>query len=111
MKALGLSLVALVALAADASAQKQTKTLGRRDSIPTEQRAPKGMCRIWLKDIPAAQQPAPTDCATAIKNCPPTGRVIFGDTEESKNRPKIDVKDLVDSKKAAATPPKKPPTG
>jgi len=114
MKALGISLVAVVALATTASAQKQTKALGKGDSIPTEQRAPKGMCRIWLKDIPAAQQPAPTDCATAIKNCPPTGRVIFGDTEETKNRPKIDVKDLVDSKKASTTPvvppPKKPPT-
>jgi hypothetical protein len=37
------------------------------------------MCRIWLDDVPAAQQPAPTDCATAVRNRPAKGRVIFGD--------------------------------
>jgi hypothetical protein len=37
------------------------------------------MCRIWLNDVPAGQQPAPTDCATAVKNKPANGRVIFGD--------------------------------
>jgi hypothetical protein len=37
------------------------------------------MCRIWLDDVPAAQQPAPTDCASAVRNRPAKGRVIFGD--------------------------------
>jgi hypothetical protein len=37
------------------------------------------MCRIWLDGVPAAQQPAPTDCATAVRNRPAKGRVIFGD--------------------------------
>jgi hypothetical protein len=37
------------------------------------------MCRIWLNDVPAAQQPAPTDCASAVRNRPAKGRVIFGD--------------------------------
>jgi|ERR1043165_9523577 hypothetical protein len=109
MKALGIALLALMGVAASASAQKAPiKTLGKRDSIPVEQRAPKGMCRIWLKDVPAAQQPAPTDCATAIKTCPPTGRVIFGDTEDSKNKPKIDTKSFVDPKQSSTTS-KKPP--
>jgi len=37
------------------------------------------MCRVWLDGVPAAQQPAPTDCATAVRNRPAKGRVIFGD--------------------------------
>jgi hypothetical protein len=107
MKALGLAGFALVAIAASASAQQQKKSV--RDEVLTEERAPKGMCRIWLKDVPAAQQPAATDCAAAIKNCPPNGRVIFGDTEESKSRRKADPKDPVDTRKS--TPLVKPLTG
>lgn len=53
----------------------------RQDSsaVPATSRPPKGMCRIWLSDVPASQQPAATDCASAVRNRPPTGRVIFGD--------------------------------
>ena len=40
---------------------------------------PTGMCRIWIDGVPADQQPAPTDCATAVKNRPLNGRVIFSD--------------------------------
>lgn len=47
--------------------------------IPAASRPPKGMCRIWLNDVPASQQPAATDCATAVRNRPQNGRVIFGD--------------------------------
>lgn len=116
MKALVFAGFALVGVAASARGQRQEKP--GRDGIPAEQRAPKGMCRIWLKDVPAAQQPAPTDCAAAVKNCPPTGHVIFGDTEEAKNRPRIDPTDTGDSgrsssiEKRLTKPPmlaKKPP--
>jgi hypothetical protein len=48
-------------------------------TIPADSRPPAGMCRIWLDDVPAGQQPAPTDCATAVKNKPQNARVIFGD--------------------------------
>ncbi|MFN8571534.1 MAG: hypothetical protein U0132_05705 [Gemmatimonadaceae bacterium] len=48
-------------------------------SIPKEYLPPAGMCRVWIDNVPAAQQPAPTDCVTAIKNRPTNGRVIFGD--------------------------------
>ena len=51
----------------------------RKDEIPANMRPPAGMCRIWLNDVPAAQQPAPTDCASAVRNRPAKGRVIFGD--------------------------------
>jgi hypothetical protein len=98
MKAWSFASLALVAIAGSASAQKEQKP--PRDAIPADQRPPKGMCRIWLKDVPAAQQPAPTDCAAAVKNNPPTGRVIFGDTEESKNKPKVDPKQPADTKQS-----------
>jgi hypothetical protein len=65
------------------SAQKARST-----PIPTDARPPKGMCRIWLDGVPAAQQPAPTDCPTALKNRPSNGRVVFGDelADSSKGR-------------------------
>lgn len=47
--------------------------------VPKAYRPPPGMCRIWLDKVPARQQPAPTDCPTAVRNRPSTGRVIFGD--------------------------------
>ena len=43
-----------------------------------DHRPPPGMCRIWVDGVPASQQPAPTDCATAVRNRPEHGRVIFG---------------------------------
>lgn len=50
-----------------------------KPEIPASSRPPAGMCRIWLDGVPAAQQPAPTDCASAVRNRPAKGRVIFGD--------------------------------
>jgi hypothetical protein len=88
----------LVAVASLAGAQQQRKQAAQE--IPADQRAPKGMCRIWLRDIPPAQQPAATDCAAAVKNCPPNGRVIFGDTEDLKTRPKTDAGETTSSRKS-----------
>ncbi|OYV63808.1 MAG: hypothetical protein B7Z72_14240 [Gemmatimonadetes bacterium 21-71-4] len=34
---------------------------------------------MWVNGVPAERQPAPTDCASALRNRPPNGRVIFGD--------------------------------
>jgi hypothetical protein len=59
----------------------------RKDEIPANMRPPAGMCRIWLDDVPAAQQPAPTDCASAVRNRPAKGRVIFGDDYIKTKRP------------------------
>jgi hypothetical protein len=72
---LGVLITAAVAPAAGAQAGGDRKP----PAIPAEYRPPAGMCRIWLDDVPATQQPAPTDCATAVKNKPQKGRVIFGD--------------------------------
>ena len=45
--------------------------------IPKRYLPPAGMCRIWVDNVPAARQPAPTDCATAIRNRPPNALVVF----------------------------------
>lgn len=97
MKTLGFAGFFIVAVAASASAQQERKPAAQE--VPADQRPPKGMCRVWLKDVPAAQQPAATECAAAVKNCPPNGRVIFGDTEESKTKPKADPAETTDTKK------------
>ncbi len=68
-----LTLICTVGLAGAAHAQK------RGDDVPKEYRPPAGMCRIWLDRVPPKQQPAPTDCPTAVRNRPPNGRVLFGD--------------------------------
>jgi hypothetical protein len=70
-----LALVAPLALAAPAAAQ------GRDNKIPEGHRPPPGMCRVWIDGVPAGQQPAPTDCPTAVRNKPSNGTVIFGEPE------------------------------
>ena len=69
----GLAGVAPVQATAQAPAQQ------KEGDVPKEYRPPKGMCRIWLNDVPAKQQPAPTDCPTAVRNRPSNGKVLFGD--------------------------------
>src|SRR5688500_16976014 len=68
-------LIGAVALGLTSAVEAQ----GRGKDIRAGSRPPSGMCRIWLDDVPAAQQPAPTDCATAVRNRPAKGRVLFGD--------------------------------
>lgn len=78
------------AIAAPVSAQqgaaRDSGQKGKGTPIPADARPPKGMCRIWLDGVPAAQQPAPTDCPTALKNRPANGRVVFGDESADSSR-------------------------
>jgi hypothetical protein len=67
-----LALACSAGLAGTARAQKS-------DDVPKAYRPPPGMCRIWLEKVPPKQQPAPTDCPTAVRNKPSNGRVLFGD--------------------------------
>ncbi len=66
----GLTLAAALGVQAQAT---------RTPEVPRDHRPPAGMCRVWLDNVPAGQQPAPTDCASAVRNRPSNGRVIFGD--------------------------------
>jgi hypothetical protein len=59
---------------------------GDSQPVPAAYRPPPGMCRIWLAGVPPTQQPAPTDCASAVRNRPNNGRVIFGDDYVDKSR-------------------------
>jgi hypothetical protein len=69
-------LVGLLGLMLPAVTQAQKSKGGE---IPAGHKPPAGMCRIWVDGVPAGQQPAATDCATAIRTRPSNGRVIFGD--------------------------------
>lgn len=82
LKTIGISLALAVAVTAPLSAQGRGTKAGK---IPRGQRPPAGMCRIWLNGVPPGQQPAPTDCATAVRNRPANGRVIFGDDYANNN--------------------------
>jgi hypothetical protein len=57
--------------------EKQAQKAEKNEPVPKAYLPPAGMCRIWVDNVPAARQPAPTDCATAIRNKPPNARVIF----------------------------------
>ena len=73
------SLISPIALILGLAAQPLGAQERRDEAIPKTAMPPAGMCRVWLDNVAAAQQPAPTDCATAIKNSPGSGaRLIFG---------------------------------
>src|SRR4051812_960640 len=78
-----LALAMTAGLAGVGHAQKKDKG---EDDIPKSYRPPPGMCRIWLDKVPPKQQPALTDCPTAVKNRPANGKVIFGDDYVEKGK-------------------------
>jgi hypothetical protein len=63
---------------------------GREQIVPPGFYPPAGMCRIWVNGVPAAQQPAPTDCASAVRNRPANGKVLFGDDPPKGKKSKSD---------------------
>jgi hypothetical protein len=74
-------------------ANPRTQQSQRRDQIvPPGFYPPAGMCRIWIDGVPAAQQPAPTDCASAVRNRPANGKVLFGDDAAKSKKGKSDKK-------------------
>ncbi len=89
----------LLALGSEAGAQGFPRGLPQgiprgfpqqEQGVPAAYRPPAGMCRIWIDGVPAGQQPAPTDCITAVRNRPDNGTVIFGEQvrRRGKDKPK-----------------------
>lgn len=75
-----LPVLALCTLAVPLSAGAQAR-VPVRDSvagIPRSMVPPAGKCRIWMEGVPASQQPAPTDCTTALRQKPANGVLVFG---------------------------------
>jgi hypothetical protein len=87
-----------------AQARPQPQAPENRPEVPRTHLPPPGMCRIWLDNVPPAQQPAPTDCASAVRNRPRNGRVIFNDEPRNPKLPLV--KSL---KEPQAQPPRKEP--
>ena len=111
----GLIVATATPLMAQQPAQKDSSKKGA--PIPADSRPPKGMCRIWIDGVPAAQQPAATDCPSAVKNRPANGRVIFGDDYADSSKTKQagkgklppDVKGFQGMKPPLQLLPKRPP--
>lgn len=47
-------------------------------AVPVHLLPPAGKCRVWMEEVPTAQQPAPTDCATALRLKPANAVVLYG---------------------------------
>jgi len=89
---------------ANPRAQQSQQSQRREQIVPPGFYPPAGMCRIWVNGVPAAQQPAPTDCASAVRNRPTNGKVLFGDdppkskkgkSDKSKSSPADELVDLL----------------
>jgi hypothetical protein len=99
----------MVGLASVAGAQTQKPT------IPSDMVPPPGMCRVWIRGVPAKQQPAQTDCKTAIKSKPPNADVVYGDDYVKKATPteakgNVSVTGTPPAARGAAAVQTKPPT-
>ena len=75
-------IVSLAALAVAAPLGAQQLGPSR---VPEGHKPPPGMCRIWIDGVPPGQQSAPTDCATAVRNRPSNGRVVWGDDDRKRD--------------------------
>jgi hypothetical protein len=80
------SLASLAALPLGAQ-EKSTKETKAANTVPQSAQPPAGLCRVWLENVPASQQPAPTDCATAIKNRPQNAKIVFGNLRDEAAKP------------------------
>jgi hypothetical protein len=98
-----LAFAAVAAGSASLEAQARPRPQDSRSTVPATHTPPPGMCRIWLDNVPPAQQPAPTDCATAARNLPRNGRLIYSDEPRGSRLP------LVKSLKEPQSQPRKVP--
>ena len=105
------AVLALTIPAGQAFAQSRDKDKDRdneKAGVPREYLPPAGMCRVWVDGVPPQQQPAPTDCASAVRNKPANGRVIYGeDKAKGKKIDDLPIKSLRSTDKKG--PPLVPP--
>jgi hypothetical protein len=102
-----LAFAAGVAGSASLQAQARPQPQDPRSAVPRTHIPPPGMCRIWLDNVPPAQQPAPTDCASAARNLPRNGRLIYSDEPRAPTLPLV--KSLKDPPPQARKTPDDPP--
>ena len=107
------ALVLIVVAAEGATLQAQARPVPQdpKPVVPQTHLPPPGMCRIWLDNVPPAQQPAPTDCASAARNLPRNGRLLYNDEGRNSRLPLVkSLKEPVVQRKAPSdstpTPPK-----
>jgi len=53
------------------------------DAVPPQYAPPSGMCRIWVHGVPPSQQPAPTQCANAVRVRTTNSQVVFSNSRPS----------------------------
>jgi hypothetical protein len=115
-----LGLFSLIGVTAELSAQgpppvRSLAPIVRREQsrpqIPASLMPPAGMCRIWIDNVPSTQQPAPTDCASAIRNKPQNGRVIFSDEDEREKRDRKGASSRPGREERESKPKKPDPSG
>lgn len=73
----------------------QARPVVARDTapaIPREMLPPPGKCRIWIAGVPAKQQPAPTDCALALRQNPSNGTVLYGPVAKDEDDTRFELK-------------------
>lgn len=78
-----LSSSVILVLALPAGAQDKPREDKQAAIMPSSAMPPAGLCRVWLRDVPPTQQPAPTDCASAVRRAPATATVVFGATRNA----------------------------
>ena len=71
-------MIALVTTLSSAAAAQESRERPRQTRPPGSFTPPAGLCRLWIDGVPVSQQPAPTDCANAIRNRPANAAVVFG---------------------------------
>jgi hypothetical protein len=77
---LRLSAVLFLARPVTAAAQTLVREAARDSAagVPRGMMPPAGKCSVWMEGVPATRQPAPTDCATALRKKPANARVLYG---------------------------------
>ncbi len=81
LRASPLIAIALLTLAAPVAARGQAAGAQAGETaitIPKSMIPPAGKCRVWMPDVPASQQPAATDCTTALRQKPANAYLVFG---------------------------------